>query len=126
MDDQAFHNHQVAQFRRLATQLKSASETPGSENLALLAEQFEELASQPTALLDQGAALLHRLMTAAPGLAALVPRDLLWYLGGECLHFMPDDEIERFSDLDEQRRQAATAGDALDWQAAIQKMPPPQ
>ena len=30
-----------------------------------------------------------------------IPRDLLWYFGGECMHFLGDEEIEAFQKLDE-------------------------
>jgi hypothetical protein len=123
LDDQAFHQYQLEQFRQMASRLTAASESPGGENLALLAQQCGELAAEPAELLDQGAPLLHRLMTAAPGLATMVPRDLLWYLGGECLHFMPDEEIERLSALDEDRREAAALGRRFDWASALANAP---
>ncbi len=119
MDDQVFHQRQIAQFKQLAEQLAAAAELPGNDNLALLSEQYEALAADSAALLDEGPALIHRLMTAAPGLATLVPRDLLWYLGGECLHFMPDEEIEQFNALDEDRRSAADRGLRFDWSGAV-------
>lgn len=125
MDDQVFHQRQIAQFAKLSEQLAAAAAEPEGDNLTLLKEQFQALAAEPASLLDEGPALLHRLMTAAPGLATLVPRDLLWYLGGECLHFMPDEEIERLSDLDEMRREAAASGEDFDWEAALKAVPGP-
>ena len=37
---------------------------------------------------------------------AILPRDLLWFFGGDCLHYMPDEEISLFQQLDEQRQAA--------------------
>ena len=38
---------------------------------------------------------LHRFLTHNPELAPAIHRDLLWFFGGDCLHFMPDEEIEK-------------------------------
>jgi len=57
-------------------------------------------------LLIQGQYLFCRVVAAYPHLMPLVPRDLLWFFGGDCLHYMPDEEIRVFQELDEQRQQA--------------------
>lgn len=36
-----------------------------------------------------------------PQLAPMVPRDLLWFFGGECLHFMSDEEISKYQRLED-------------------------
>ncbi len=36
-----------------------------------------------------------------PQLNPLVPRDLLWFIGGDCLHFLIDEEIERFQKIED-------------------------
>jgi HPt (histidine-containing phosphotransfer) domain-containing protein len=118
VNDQDFHSYQLTQFQNLAARLRSAATSEGFDNLSTLAEQYEQLLKQPEQFLDEGPMLLHRLMTVAPGLAADVPRDLLWYLGAECLHFMPDDEIDRFSELDDDRRAAAAQSRHFDWAGA--------
>jgi len=40
---------------------------------------------------------------------------LLWFFGGDCLHFMPDEEIELYQTLDERRYQAEQQGEVFDW-----------
>jgi len=71
---------------------------------------FLELTELPnsggTDLLIQGQQLFCRIVAAYPHLMPLVPRDLLWFFGGDCLHYMPDEEIRIFQDLDEQRQEA--------------------
>ncbi|MFT5720486.1 MAG: hypothetical protein ACI9W6_000782 [Motiliproteus sp.] len=37
------------------------------------------------------------LITLHPNLSHLVPRLLLWQLGGSCLHFLGDEEMDEFS-----------------------------
>ena len=54
-------------------------------------------------LLIQGQELLCRIVAGYPQLMVLLPRDLLWFFGGDCLHYMPDEEISVFQSLDEQR-----------------------
>jgi len=44
-----------------------------------------------------------------------VPRDLLWFFGGDCLHFMPDDEIAVFQQLEERRYEAEQNDKPFDW-----------
>lgn len=41
-----------------------------------------------------------------PDLTPVLPRDLLWFFGGDCLHYMPDEEIQKFQQLDEMRYEA--------------------
>ncbi|MFT6260696.1 MAG: hypothetical protein ACJASH_001254, partial [Bermanella sp.] len=36
-----------------------------------------------------------------PTYAPHLGREVLWYFGGEALHFMPDPEIEKFQALDD-------------------------
>ena len=123
MDDIRFHRAQLARFLELAQRLEAIAGQPEHAQLAGLAEQFRELSARPQALLDEAPPLVFRLFTVAPGVAQGFPRDLLWYLGGECLHFMPDDEIERYSALDDDRRAAAGRGETFDWSAACAALP---
>ena len=44
-----------------------------------------------------------------------MPRDLLWFFGGDCLHFMPDDEIEMYQALEERRFYALENDEPFDW-----------
>lgn len=37
------------------------------------------------------------LITMHPNLTTLIPRQLLWELGGTCLHFLSDEEMDQFS-----------------------------
>ncbi|GAB5414460.1 MAG: hypothetical protein Cons2KO_20630 [Congregibacter sp.] len=118
MNDEEFHREQLGLLAAFAKTLKNTSELPGGETLANLAAQFDELVQRPADVMDEAPALVSRLLTTAPQLAEYFPRDLLWYLGGECLHFMPDEEIDRFSALDQQRRDAVENAEAFDWPSA--------
>ena len=96
---------------------------PQDDTLRQLAGEFERLARHSGAgLYDDAASAVDRLFTTYPDFAPTFPRDLLWFFGGDCLHFMPDDEIALFQQLDEQRSQAAAGGNILDLQAARAKL----
>lgn len=90
-------------------------------NLADMSTQDEEFLQGMNALIDlghagapeffeQGQILLCTLVRNYPDLVPLVARDLFWYLGGECLHHMPDEEIEKFQRLEEMRYEAESEG----------------
>ena len=65
-----------------------------------------------------GPQLVSRLFTTYPDFAPTFPRDLLWFLAGECLHYMPDEEIAIYQQLDELRAEAAAQGKTLDLRQA--------
>ncbi|CAM3631214.1 PA2817 family protein [Parendozoicomonas haliclonae] len=48
-----------------------------------------------------------------PQLTPIVPRDLLWFLGGDCLHFLSDEEIDQFQKVEDKM-----ADDNLSWSDA--------
>ncbi|WP_341936538.1 PA2817 family protein [Marinimicrobium sp. C2-29] len=56
--------------------------------------------------LHQGQQLLSRVIAAYAHLVPLLHRDLLWFFGGDCLHYMPDEEIAKYQELDERLHEA--------------------
>lgn len=68
--------------------------------------------------LIQGQQLLCKLVATYHHLMPLLPRDLLWYFGGDCLHYMPDEEIALYQHLDEQRQSAGETNQAFDYEKA--------
>jgi len=50
---------------------------------------------------QQGQYLLTQIITHYPHITPVVSRDLFWFFGGECLHYMGDDELARYQQLDE-------------------------
>ena len=71
---------------------------------------------------SDGPTLVSRLFGTYPEFAPLFPRDLLWFMGGDCLHFMPDEEIETFQKLEQMRLEAAEQGEELDMIEARAKL----
>lgn len=97
-------------------------ELDSSDSLRQLAKAFRELDSGQRDLYLDGPGLVTRLFTTYPDFAPTFPRDLLWFLGGECLHFMPDEEIEEHQQLTELRTEAASRGEQIDLTAARAKL----
>lgn len=73
-------------------------------------------------LYTDGSSLVSRLFTTYPDFSPTFPRELLWFLGGDCLHFMPDDEIALYQALEEQREETAARGEIIDFTAARAKL----
>ncbi|MEH6444567.1 MAG: PA2817 family protein [Oceanospirillaceae bacterium] len=48
-------------------------------------------------------------------LTPILPRDLLWFFSGDCLHYMPDEEIMQFQQLDELRYEAESSAIEFDY-----------
>jgi len=71
----------------------------------------------------EGQNWLSRLFRNYPTFAPHLGREVLWYFGGEALHFMPDEEIAKFQQLDDQ---LAEAGEDFDYLAAKQAIFKPQ
>jgi hypothetical protein len=69
-------------------------------------------------LLIQGQQLFCRIVAGYPHLMPLVPRDLLWFFGGDCLHYMPDEEISVFQHLDELRQSAKNSNETFSYEKA--------
>ena len=97
----------VIQFMPFASQELGEDEQSFLEQFTALIEAIEQ---QSEDVLEQGQALLTRWIRNHPELVPIIPRDLLWYFGGDCLHYMPDEEIDKFQLLDEKRHLAESEG----------------
>lgn len=115
MDDSQYRDHCLALLRAFADEFGRRTEGLGREDsLRELAGAFRALADGELDLFVDGPGLISRLFVTYPDFAPTLPRDLLWYFGGECLHYMPDAEIATFQQLDELRAEAAACGKVLD------------
>lgn len=122
-----YHSYHLALLKSLYDTLQAQSvlmtQVPEESNLLFL-ERFEELISQLESgddeSLHQGQDILCQIISRYPQIAHLIPRDLLWYFGGDCLHFMPDEEIAQYQLLDEHQAEAEARGETFDWAQARQ------
>jgi hypothetical protein len=69
--------------------------------------------AQPEFLFD-AQELLSRFIRCYPNLVPLMHRELLYFVGGECLHFLGDEELGFYQQIDEQLYDAEQAGGSVD------------
>lgn len=110
-------------FDTLRAQTLLMAQVPEESN-ELFLERFEELITQLEAgdqdALYSGQEIICQVISRYPQVAHLIPRDLLWYFGGDCLHFMPDEEIAQYQLLDEHMAEATARGEEFNWEQARQ------
>jgi len=85
-------------------------------------QQFRDLIDQLTehrdSAYESGQDLLSKIATHQPQLMPALDRSLLWFFGGECLHFLTDEEISRFQHLDDMAAEAEAEGKDYDYRSA--------
>jgi len=108
----------LAHLRGILVALGEAEQVP-EESHALFLERYDELSLllpvEPIESQYLGQDLLCQVIQRYPQIAHLVPRDLLWYFGGDCLNFMPDEEIDMYTALEERRFEAEENEEPFDW-----------
>lgn len=124
MNDEQYLKHCRALLCQFASTLSKRTQTLAPEDsLRVLAGEFQRLADDPLSdLYGEAAPLVDRLFTTYPDFAPTFPRELLWFIGGDCLHFMADEELALHQKLDEKRAQAAAGGEILDLVSARAKL----
>ncbi|MEE1925828.1 PA2817 family protein [Pseudomonas sp. 148P] len=113
-----YHLVLLNHLRSILAALGEAEQVP-EESHALFLERFDELLEQlPQDPLESqylGQDLMCQVIQRYPQIAHLVPRDLLWFFGGDCLHFMPDEELDMYQALEERRYEAEQNDEPFDW-----------
>jgi len=99
------YHHEL--LEKLAKEIKSAppfNDRETSELQAVFLQKLDEMVdgSIPShEIAEQGQWLLSTIVSHYQLLMPTVPRSLFWYFGGDCLHYLGDEEIHRFQQLDE-------------------------
>ena len=100
---------------------KAAANESGVIDADIL-QQFRDVIDQLTehrdSAYDAGQDLFSKIGTHQPQLMPAVDRALLWFFGGECMHFLSDEEITRFQHLDEMAAEAEAEGNEYDYRSA--------
>lgn len=123
MNDEQYMQHCRALFKDFAQTLETRTKAlPEDDPLRELALNFCKVSTGENDLYEHGPTLVDRLFATYPDFAPTYPRELLWFLGGDCLHLMADEEIQQFQQLDTLREQADNRGEVLDFQAARAKL----
>lgn len=108
----AYHVELLNQLANQLAKLEQSDQEYNQENTILqqLAQLIDTLKApseeQSDSAIFEGQQWLMRFMTHNPELAPAIHRDLLWFFGGDCLHFMPDEEIEKYQMLDDAMAEA--------------------
>ncbi|AZE83197.1 MULTISPECIES: PA2817 family protein [Pseudomonas fluorescens group] len=105
-------------LRSILVAVGEAEQVP-EESHTLFLERFDELRAllpiDPIESQYLGQDLMSQVILRYPQIAHLVPRDLLWFFGGDCLHFMPDEELDLYQALEERRYEAELNDEPFDW-----------
>ncbi|WP_323168278.1 PA2817 family protein [Pseudomonas atacamensis] len=105
-------------LRSILVAVGEAEQVP-EESHALFLERFDELlASLPIDLIESqylGQDILTQVISRYPQIAHLIPRDLLWFFAGDCLHYLSDEEIDLYQALEERRYEAEQNDEPFDW-----------
>jgi len=119
MNDDQYLEHNLSVLKAFSAALATRTrELPDGHPLHELAREFQALGEVQTNLYPQGHALVARLFNTFTDFAPTFPRSLLWFFGGDCLHYLTDEEISQFQQLDELRLAAAERGEVLDLEQA--------
>lgn len=70
----------------------------------------------------QGQDILTRLIRCYPNLVPLIRRELLWFIGGECLHYLGDEEVDLFQELEDRLYTFETENTKFDIDAQIKQL----
>ena len=105
-------------LRSILVAVGEAEQVPEESHLLFL-ERFDELRAllpiDPIESQYLGQDMMSQVILRYPQIAHLVPRDLLWFFGGDCLHFMPDEELDLYQALEERRFEAEQNDEPFDW-----------
>ncbi|WP_422416471.1 PA2817 family protein [Pseudomonas sp. GZD-222] len=112
-----YHLALLTHLRTILVALGEAEQVP-EESHALFLERFDNLMLQMPVDPESiylGQDLMCQVIQRYPQIAHLVPRDLLWFFGGDCLHYMPDEEQQVYQTLEERRYEAEQNDEPFDW-----------
>ena len=105
-------------LRSILVAVGEAEQVP-EESHTLFLERFDELRAllpiDPIESQYLGQDLMSQVILRYPQIAHLVPRDLLWFFGGDCLHFMPDEELDLYQAREERRFEVEQNDEPFDW-----------
>ena len=122
MDDDQYRHYCLGLLANFADLIDAEAEKASEgDPIRDLAAGFRTIAGGED-LYERGPGLVALLFSSCPQLAPALPREVLWFLGGDCLHYMPDSELNAFQSLEEMRAEAAARGEVLDYHAEKAKL----
>ncbi len=119
MSDTSYITYHQRLIVQLAQHIRSTAPFNGDaldEVQGEFIQKLDQLSDSSTAADEQrhlGQTLLSQIVSSFPHITPSVPRALFWYFGGDCMHYLGDEEIAHFQQLEEryhelQREQGKT------------------
>lgn len=106
-DNTSYQDYHQSLTHKLAEYINTTAPFNGGD-LDELQVTFKEKLSQilapdssPEEQMEAGQWLLTQIVGNYQHIMPSVPRPLFWYFGGECMHYLGDEEIEHFQKLEE-------------------------
>ncbi len=103
-DHVELHLEQLAMLREIARRTPPLDTAPEEPDRRFL-DDLDRLIEHTGAMADDyhllGRDVVTRMQQRYPALFAALDRELLWFFGGECLHYLSDEEIAAFQARDE-------------------------
>lgn len=113
------HHHQLltALYQHCVKQLPFCDDRASEVDIEFLEtlKALSEATSSSDRFEQQGQSMICRIVTHYQHITPSVNRDLFWFFGGECLHYMADEELALYQQLDEKLYDAGN--EAVDYVA---------
>lgn len=123
MNQSLYHTQLVKQLSEFVRTISAQSADLNPEHpFQLWCQRTSGLLEAQPLKLDEITDQVNTLFTHFADLTPLFPRDILFFLGGDCLHYMPDEEIQAYQALDELRYSAESQGKSFDWETSKQSL----
>lgn len=123
MNQSLYHTQLVKQLSEFVRTISAQSGALNPEHpFQLWCQRTSGLLEAQPLKLDEITEQVNTLFTHFADLTPLFPRDILFFLGGDCLHYMPDEEIQAYQALDELRHSAESQGKSFDWETSKQSL----
>ena len=128
MSNNAYFQHHhallVSLYQHCQTVLPFCSDeaTDVDQEVLLLLKTISEADRVDETFQLTGQTTLTRIISNYPHITPEINRDLLWFFGGECLHYMADEELEKYQQLDELMHADADSFDYSQAKAKVFKL----
>ena len=104
MTDEQYRQHCRALLTEFTQNLVTRTDQlPQDHPLRELAGAYLAVLESTEDFYDQGPDLIARLFDTYPEFTPTFPRQLLWFFGANCLHYMADEELAEFQQLEDTR-----------------------
>lgn len=95
-----YHQALIVQFKNQLTIYKDELDEDDTVFTQLLDALCEDI-NTADGEVPTGQKFISTMVARYPQLTPRLPRDLFWYFGGDCLHYVEDKELENFQALEE-------------------------